>query len=99
MRTAVPEDAATLLEIYSPYVLNTTESFETELPTLEEFTEKITESMKTYPCVVFEYGGKVVGYAIARKFSPGAAYAYDAKISLYLLPDFKDNKIAQALYT
>ncbi|NMP37526.1 MAG: N-acetyltransferase [Clostridiales bacterium] len=98
IRTAVPEDAAAMLEIYAPFILNSTASFETEVPSLEEFTEKITESMQTYPCVVFEYGGKVVGYTIARKFSPGATYMYDAKISLYVLAEYQDIKIEQSLY-
>ena len=38
IRTATLDDAQALLDIYTPYVLNTTITFETEVPTLSDFT-------------------------------------------------------------
>ena len=49
IRTARPEDAGRLLEIYSYYVRNTAISFEYEVPSLEEFRERIINISKKYP--------------------------------------------------
>ena len=41
IRNVKKEDAARLLEIYSYYVENTAITFEIDVPTLEEFTDRI----------------------------------------------------------
>ena len=48
-RYAVPEDAKRLLEIYAPYVENTAITFEYDVPTLEEFIERIRHTLEKYP--------------------------------------------------
>ena len=45
IRDATIDDVARLVEIYSYYVLNTAVSFEYEVPSVEDFTER----MKKYP--------------------------------------------------
>ena len=45
-RYAVPEDAKRLLEIYAPYVENTAITFEYDVPTLEEFIERIRHTLE-----------------------------------------------------
>ena len=54
IRLARPEDAAALLEIYSPYVLNTAVSYEYEPPSLEEFRGRIVSTLEKYPYLVAE---------------------------------------------
>ena len=44
-RYVVPEDAKRLLEIYAPYVENTAITFEYDVPTLEEFIERIRHTL------------------------------------------------------
>ena len=46
IRLARPEDAKTLLEIYAYYVKETAISFETEVPSVEEFKFRIEEILK-----------------------------------------------------
>ena len=41
LRTACEEDAEALLDIYAPYVEHTAVSFEYEVPSVEEFRERI----------------------------------------------------------
>ena len=60
IRDAQVEDAQRLLEIYSHYVLNTAVSFEYEVPTLEEFSERIRSIKKKYPYLVCEKNGKII---------------------------------------
>ena len=46
LRTARPDDAPQLLEIYRPYVEKTAISFECEIPSLEEFRGRIVRTLK-----------------------------------------------------
>lgn len=67
-------DMAELLDIYGYYVENTDATFEYEVPTLEDFTDRMKDICKEYPYIVCEYKDKVVGYAYAHQFKPGNAY-------------------------
>ena len=49
IRDATIDDVARLVEIYSYYVLNTAVSFEYEVPSVEDFTERMKNIMKKYP--------------------------------------------------
>ena len=46
IRLAKPSDAATLLAIYAPYVENTAITFEYEVPTIEDFANRIEKHWK-----------------------------------------------------
>ena len=46
IRLAKPSDAATLLAIYEPYVENTAITFEYEVPTIEDFANRIEKHWK-----------------------------------------------------
>ena len=52
IRSANPEDAKELLKIYAYYVTDTAISFETEVPSEEEFKVRIEEVLKSYPFIV-----------------------------------------------
>ena len=46
LRTACEEDAEALLDIYAPYVEHTAVSFEYEVPSVEEFRERIRRRVR-----------------------------------------------------
>ena len=48
------KDSTGILNIYTPYVLDTTISFEYEPPSLSEFTERISNISSKYPYLVYE---------------------------------------------
>ena len=52
IRIAREEDAARLLEIYRPYVTDTAITFEYEVPSAEEFRERIRSTLEKYPYFV-----------------------------------------------
>lgn len=52
IRLATENDAEKLLKIYAPYVENTAISFEYEVPSLEEFKDRIKNISKRYPYLV-----------------------------------------------
>lgn len=65
IRFATKEDLPHMLEIYRPYVENTTVSFEYVCPSLEEFSHRFTSYTREFPWLVWEEEGEVLGYAYA----------------------------------
>lgn len=52
IRVARPEDAEALLNIYAPFVIHTAITFEYEVPSVEEFRERICRTLERYPYLV-----------------------------------------------
>ena len=98
IRTARPEDAIELLEIYAPYVTGTAVTYEYTVPSQEEFASRIRHTMEKYPYLVAEQNGEILGYAYAGAFHPRAAYAWDAEMSIYIKKDRKRSGIGKMLY-
>ena len=84
IREAKEADAAGLLAVYAPYVEQTAITFEYEVPTLEEFTERIRQTKAKYPYLVAKRDGKVLGYAYAGQFHAREAYAWAVETSIYV---------------
>ena len=61
IRSATPNDAARLLEIYGYYVEKTAISFELETPSAAEFRERIRKTLAKYPYLVAEEDGAIAG--------------------------------------
>ena len=99
LRIATPADIPAMLEIYGPYVLSSTATFEYTVPTLEEFTSRFDTITAQYPWLVWEEAGKILGYAYASAPYTRAAYAWCAEPSIYLYPDAKGRGIGTKLYT
>ena len=97
-RFAAEKDAKEILDIYKPYIENTTITFEYEVPTTEEFRERIREILEEYPYIVCVYEGKIIGYAYAHKIWSRAAYQWDAELSVYTDENYAGNGIGKKLY-
>ena len=52
IRTAQINDAEELLAIYKPYIENTAITFEYDVPSIEEFANRIKTTLKKYPYIV-----------------------------------------------
>ena len=98
IRSATTEDAARLLEIYAYYVENTAISFECEVPSLEEFKNRIAATLEKYPYLVLEEDGMIRGYAYSGIFKGRAAYDHCCEVTIYLDRDSKRHGFARALY-
>lgn len=98
IRNATTSDAERLLEIYSWYVKNTAVSFEYEVPTPEEFRERIENTLSRYPYLVIEDGGRALGYAYAGPFKARAAYDWSCEVSIYLDCDARRQGLGRRLY-
>ena len=99
LRIATLADIPAMLEIYGPYVLNSTATFEYTVPTQEEFTRRFTTITAQYPWLVWEEEGTILGYAYASAPYTRAAYSWCAEPSIYLHPDAKGRRIGTKLYT
>ena len=99
IRFAKPEDAKELLKIYAYYVTDTAISFETEVPSEEEFKLRIEEVLKSYPFIVACKDDEILGYAYLHSFVGRKAYELSAETTIYLNPDKKKMAIGKKLYS
>jgi len=99
IRTADPDrDAAACVAIYAPFVESGATSFEQEPPDAAAFAERIREIQATYPWLVAEREGAVVGYAYACPHRSRPAYRWAVETSVYVAPGEQGNGHGRALY-
>lgn len=92
------EDAEELLEIYAPYVENTAITFEYDVPSKDEFEERIKNISAKYPYIKAVHEGKIVGYAYAASFKDRRAYDWSVETTIYVKNNCKRMGIGKALY-
>jgi L-amino acid N-acyltransferase YncA len=97
IRVATDDDAAWIIEIYGPIVRESAVSFETEVPTVEEIRRRISETLKTYPWLVAEEGGEMLGYGYASALRTRAAYRWSAEVSMYVRADARAKGVGTAI--
>nr|WP_200880595.1 GNAT family N-acetyltransferase [Clostridium drakei] len=98
MRMATKADAKEILNIYKPYVENTAISFEYEVPSVEEFTERINNILKKYPYIVAIDNDQIIGYAYASSFKERVAYDWAVETTIYLSQNCRGKGVGKKLY-
>ena len=99
IRCALKEDMQELVNIYSYYVENTAITFEYEVPSVEEFTNRYQNVIKKYPYIVALINDKIVGYAYVSPFKSRAAYDWAVETSIYCHKDYQKQGVGKALYS
>lgn len=99
LRLATTEDASPILDIYTPYIENTSFTFETETPTVEAFRERIDSYLRNWPWIVCEIDGVVAGYAYGARYRERSGYQWCAECSIYIHDNYQRRGIGEALYT
>ena len=97
LRFAAPEDIPALLAVYRHYI-STEITFEYVLPSEEEFARRVSSISETYPYLVIEEQGKILGYAYAHRIAERAAYNWGAELSVYLSPTATGQGLGKRLY-
>ncbi len=92
-------DVESLLNIYKPFIETTAFTFETTVPSVEEFAARIQSYTEKYPWLVAEDEGKVIGYAYASKHRDREAYQWCVESSVYVMEEYHHSGIASKLYT
>jgi L-amino acid N-acyltransferase YncA len=99
IRLAKEEDANEILAIYSPFILNTSYTFETDVPSEGEFRERIRTYLQAYPWLVCEMNNEIAGYAYAARHRERSAYQWSVESSIYIKDDYHHTEVAKALYS
>ena len=87
IRPANLADAQAIQAIYAPYVEKTAITFEYEVPSVQEFEKRISNTIERYPYLVAEEDGQVLGYAYASTYYARTAYDWTTELSIYLNED------------
>lgn len=98
LRLATEKDAEGILNIYGPYILNTSFTFETELPTIPAFAERINNYLQNWPWLVCEIDGMIAGYAYGGRYRERTAYQWCVESSIYIHDVFQKAGVGRALY-
>lgn len=99
IRYATEDDAQELLDIYAPYITDTTITFETVIPSVENFKQRIRDISEKFPYLVAtDDNEKILGYAYAHLYGPRAAYAWTVEASIYVDRDYKGHGLGTKLY-
>jgi L-amino acid N-acyltransferase YncA len=99
IRSADPHrDAAACVGIYAPHVEAGATSFEEESPDVTHFAERIAHIVLTYPWLVAERDGEVVGFAYACPHRARPAYRWAVEVSVYVAAEERGCGHGRALY-
>lgn len=98
LRLATPADAAGILNIYAPYIENTSFTFETEVPSMESIASRINNYLETWPWLVYDDDGVIAGYAYATRHRERTAYQWCTESSIYIADEYRGTGVAKALY-
>ena len=103
VRAATPQDAEQLLRIYTPFVISadcslSNVSFELEVPSVEEFRQRIVDISKKYPYLVGEVNGQVLGYVYCHPYRERLAYQWSVEVTIYLAPAGQGKGLGRVLY-
>jgi len=100
IRLACPDDAGAIRSIYAPVVEYTPISFELVPPTVEEMGQRVEQTLKMYPWLVYEAaGGEVAGYAYTSQHRSRVAYQWSVDVSVYVHEQYRQQGIGRKLYT
>lgn len=92
------EDAQELLAIYAPYVTDTAITFELEVPSVQEFANRIRTISAELPYIKAVENGQILGYAYANHFKSRRAYDWSVEVTVYVRKDVRGRGIGSALY-
>ena len=97
IRLARTEDAAAIRAVYAPYIA-TPITFETEVPSVQEMSDRIAATLPAYPWLVEERDGAILGYAYASQHRTRAAYRWSADVTVYVREGSHRQGLGRDLY-
>ena len=98
IRSASEADAPALLAIYRPFVETTAVSFETMVPTVEQFAARIAKALAGWQWLAAEHDGQCIGYTYGSSHRERSAYRWSVEVSAYLHPNYRRQGVGRALY-
>jgi phosphinothricin acetyltransferase len=98
IREVGARDAQAICRIYNPHVLNTIVTFEEVEVPIPEMSERITSVTQSFPWLVAEQNGAIVGYAYAGTFSKRSAYRHAVETTIYVEESARGHGLGAELY-
>lgn len=98
IRPATAADTAAICSIYNYYIEHTVITFEEVAVSIDVMQTRIDKITPTYPWLVCEDAGEVVGYAYASQWKERSAYKHTAEMTVYLKYDATQKGYGSALY-
>jgi phosphinothricin acetyltransferase len=98
IRPVAPGDAEAIAAIYRPYVIDTVITFELDPPNAAEMQARIARITPTYPWLVAEVDGAVLGYAYGAPYRTRAAYRWVAETGIYVAEAARGRGVGTPLY-
>lgn len=98
---AVLDDAPAIAEIYTPYVFESTATFEFEAPDVAEWERRILEAEeRNYPFLVArDERGRVVAFGFAQRYGPRIGYRYSVETTTFVRRDALGRGIGTMIVT
>lgn len=84
VRNVRSEDSADIIGIYNHYVESTNISFEETPVSPQEMERRIGAVTQSYPWLVYEEAGKILGYAYINRWKERSAYRFTAETTIYV---------------
>jgi L-amino acid N-acyltransferase YncA len=91
-------DAAACAAVYAPYVRDTVISFEGWPPDVAEMQRRIEQVSSSYPWLVAEDDGTVIGYAYASAHRERASYRWTVDVAVYIAAEQHGRGVGRGLY-
>jgi L-amino acid N-acyltransferase YncA len=99
IRAAEVDDASRLAEIYNPYVLETSISFEEAPVSADEMAGRIRKVRQAgLPWLVAEQEDIIAGYAYATRWRERHAYRFAVECTVYTAAECQGQGVGRALY-
>lgn len=92
-------DIENIYRIYEPFVTHSSVTFETEMPSLAEFSERLISIAAEFPFLVLEIENEVCGYAYACRHRERKAYRWAVETSIYLSEKARNKGLGSKIYT
>lgn len=100
IRPATVEDIPAVQAIYAHHVLHGTGTFEVDPPSNESMQSRfLTLTSRSYPYLVAEVDGEVIGFGYLGPFRERSAYRHTVEDSIYLHPDKRGKGVGNKLLT
>lgn len=98
IRLASPADASDIHAIYRPIARDTHISFEYTVPDSAEIARRIMQTLRQYPWLICQIGGRTAGYAYASAFRSRQAYRWTTETTVYVHSAFQRRGVSRAIY-
>ena len=98
IRRAMPSDAEQIIAIYLPIVEETNISFETDPPSCEAMSRRISTTLDTHEWLVAYDKDGIAGYTYASQYRPRQAYRYSVETTVYVHERCRGLGVGKNLY-